>query len=487
MAKLVLLNTEKAGTEYALEPGKKYLLGRNEDCQIMLNNIAGISRHHASFEFDDDKKAWVVKDLGSQNGIYWNKDKITSRALEDRDSLWFSSARIRFEDVPANTNKSIYFEQKDEAPPEPPKKESKQPEPTKSEAPKQPVEPPKEAAPLPKLDDVSIDPEQIRKVREYATRIEAEFAKVIVGQRAVLELLMTALLASGHALMIGLPGLAKTLMVSTLSKVLDLRFKRIQFTPDLMPSDIIGSDVLELDEDTGRKSFRFIEGPIFTNMLLADEINRTPPKTQAALLEAMQERQVTASNQLFPLPEPFFVLATQNPLEQEGTYPLPEAQLDRFMFNIIVDYPAEDEEEQIVMQTTRRQTGVCEAILSGDQLLQLQDVVRDLPASPHVVKYATRLTRATRPTEDNAPDYIKEHVSCGAGPRAAQFLVLGAKARAVLHGSLNVSCEDVRALALPILRHRIYTNFTAESEGITPDDLIKRLLLSVAEPSAKDY
>ena len=334
---------------------------------------------------------------------------------------------------------------------------------------------------------VVIAPERVAAVGKHRQQIEAEFRQVIIGQQQVLNQLLIALFANGHCLMIGLPGLAKTLMVSTLAQILDLRFKRIQFTPDLMPSDIIGSDVLEVDEDSGKKTFRFIHGPIFTNMLLADEINRTPPKTQAALLEAMQERQVTASNQRFPLPRPFFVLATQNPLEQEGTYPLPEAQLDRFMFNIMVEYPAEAEEEQIVHETTRKKDVTLRKVLSGASLLELQDLTRELPVSAHVVKYATRLVRATRPKDPNAPKYIRDYVSCGAGPRAAQFLILGAKARAVLEGRLNVSCDDVRALAPPVLRHRLFTSFTADSEGIAPDDLIQRLLLNVPEPSAEDY
>ncbi|OGV63177.1 MAG: AAA family ATPase [Lentisphaerae bacterium RIFOXYB12_FULL_65_16] len=329
--------------------------------------------------------------------------------------------------------------------------------------------------------------QDIREMAKVYPAIEGEFGRVIIGQRAVLEQLLIAIGAGGHCLMVGLPGLAKTLMVSTLANVLRLKFKRIQFTPDLMPSDIIGTDVLEINEATGQKFFRFIKGPIFTNMLLADEINRTPPKTQAALLEAMQERQVTVSNHVFPLPPPFFVLATQNPLEQEGTYPLPEAQLDRFMFNILVDYPEEAEEEAIVEATTSRKDVPLKQILSAQDLLSLQGRVRDLPVSRHVVKYATRLVRMTRPKVDGSPQFIRDNVFCGAGPRAAQFLILGAKARAVIHGRVNVGCEDVRALAPPVLRHRIFTNFTADSEGITPDDLVKQLLVSVPEPAPKDY
>ncbi len=275
--------------------------------------------------------------------------------------------------------------------------------------------------------------------------------------------------------------------VRTIAEVLDLKFKRIQFTPDLMPTDITGTDVLETNRETGEKEFRFVPGPVFCNILLADEINRTPPKTQAALLEAMQEHRVTVGNRTYPIEEPFFVLATQNPIEQEGTYPLPEAQLDRFMFNIWVDYPAEVEEEQIVRATTVDTAVRPQKVLGREQVLRLQDVVRKVPVSDHVVKYAVRLVRATRPALEGAPDFVRQYVSVGAGPRACQYLVLAAKARAVLDGRIHVSCRDVRAAARPVLRHRIFTNFTADSEGVTPLKLIERLLEAVPKPSAKDY
>ncbi|MCX7819491.1 MAG: MoxR family ATPase [Kiritimatiellae bacterium] len=317
--------------------------------------------------------------------------------------------------------------------------------------------------------------------------IRAEVAKVIVGQQRVLEEILMAMIARGHALLVGLPGMAKTLMIRTIADVLDLKFKRIQFTPDLMPTDITGTDVLDTNRETGEKEFRFVPGPVFCNILLADEINRTPPKTQAALLEAMQEHRVTVGNRTYPLEEPFFVLATQNPIEQEGTYPLPEAQLDRFMFNIWVDYPAEEEEEQIVRTTTIASAVQPAKVLGRDEVLKLQEVVRKVPVSEHVVKFAVRLVRATRPTSDRAPDFIRQYVTVGAGPRACQYLVLAAKARAVLEGRIHVSCRDVRAAALPVLRHRIFTNFTADSEGITPMKLIERLLQTVQEPSEEDY
>jgi MoxR-like ATPase len=327
----------------------------------------------------------------------------------------------------------------------------------------------------------------IRQMRTASARIRDEVQKVIIGQNEVLDQIMMAMLSRGHCLMVGVPGLAKTLMVRTIASVLDLNFRRIQFTPDLMPSDITGTDILEEDERTGEKAFRFIQGPIFTNMLLADEINRTPPKTQAALLEAMQEYSVTASGNTYDLEQPFFVLATQNPLEQEGTYPLPEAQLDRFMFNIWVDYPTDGEEECIVKETTRLQKQEPKKVLGGREIIALQDIVRRVPVSDHVIKYATRLVRCTRPETPQSPQFIKDWVYCGAGPRACQYLILGGKARAVLDGRANVSCADVRSASLPVLRHRIFTNFNADSEGVDTVDIVARLLDAVLEPGEKDY
>jgi MoxR-like ATPase len=332
--------------------------------------------------------------------------------------------------------------------------------------------------------------EDIALVSEMQGRTESirhEVARAIVGQREVVDQILMVLLAGGHGLIVGLPGMAKTLMVRTIAAVLDMDFKRIQFTPDLMPTDITGTEVLETNRDTGEREFRFIAGPVFCNLLLADEINRTPPKTQAALLEAMQEYRVTAGNVTYPLDPPFFVLATQNPIEQEGTYPLPEAQLDRFMFNIWVDYPTEAEEETIVGATTCASRPEPQRVLSKQEVLLLQQVVRNIPVSPHVIKYTTRLVRATRPPDPRAPSFIKEYVSTGAGPRASQYLILAAKARAVLDGRIHVSCADIRRAAYPVLRHRIYTNFAADSEGLGSMDLIKRLLDTVPEPSEADY
>jgi MoxR-like ATPase len=323
--------------------------------------------------------------------------------------------------------------------------------------------------------------EQLKTARES---ILAELRKVIVGQDEVVEQILTVLFANGHCLLVGVPGLAKTLLVSTLARILDLRFNRVQFTPDLMPSDITGTEILEDDPATGRRAFKFIHGPIFANMLLADEINRTPPKTQAALLQAMQEYRVTAGGVTYPLELPFFVLATQNPIEFEGTYPLPEAQLDRFMYHISVGYPSDREEEQIVANTTSAYEAEPRTVLHEAQILELQRLVRRIPVSAHVVRYAVRLARASRPGPD-AQSFVRDWVSWGAGPRAAQYLVLGAKSRAALQGRPTPGEEDVRAVAPSVLRHRIIPNFNAEADGISTLDIIARLLESTPGADAK--
>jgi MoxR-like ATPase len=315
----------------------------------------------------------------------------------------------------------------------------------------------------------------IERLNDGYRRITKELNKAIVGQTEVIEQLLIAVFAKGHCLLVGVPGLAKTLMIRTLSDALNLSFSRIQFTPDLMPSDITGTEVLQEDKATGQRVFKFLTGPIFSNVILADEINRTPPKTQAALLEAMQEKQVTVGGNRHKLPDPFFVLATQNPIEQEGTYPLPEAQQDRFMFNVLVDYPSEDEEYKIVEMTTAPHSAKLERILSANDILEMQEIVRKVPVAPYVIRYAMKFARLTRKEKGEVPDFIKEYVTWGAGPRASQNLVLGAKARAVLHGRYYVSCEDIRAVAIPVLRHRIITNFNAEAEGIKPETIIQRL------------
>jgi len=320
--------------------------------------------------------------------------------------------------------------------------------------------------------------EQLARARELIYR---EVGKVIIGQRDVIELLLIALFSRGHCIFVGVPGLAKTLLVSTLARALKLGFQRIQFTPDLMPSDITGTDVLEEDKSTGKRFFKFVKGPIFCNLLLADEINRTSPKTQAALLQAMQEYRVTAAGTTYELEQPFLVFATQNPIEQEGTYPLPEAQLDRFMFHVDVNYPSGEEEVEIIRSTTSAYVPDLEAVLGPEQIINLQELVRRVPASDHVVRYAVNIVRRSRPDHPKAPDFVKEWVAWGAGPRAAQYLTLGAKARAVLRGRYAAGCEDVRAVMLPVLKHRVLTNFRAEAENVTSAEVIKRLAEEVRE------
>jgi MoxR-like ATPase len=316
----------------------------------------------------------------------------------------------------------------------------------------------------------------IERLGSARQKIIDQLSQVIVGQSEVIEELLISLFSRGHCLLEGVPGLAKTLMISTLSRALNLTFSRIQFTPDLMPADITGTDVIEENRSTGARNFRFLEGPLFSNVILADEINRTPPKTQAALLEAMQEQQVTVGRQRHPLADPFFVLATQNPIEQEGTYPLPEAQQDRFMFKVFVRYPSFDEEFEVARRTTALPVDAVEPVLTAEEIIELQRLVRQVPVSDHVIRYALSLVRQTRVHEPGVPDFVAEQLTWGAGPRAVQFLVLGAKARALLQGRSYVTCEDVRALAKPVLRHRLVLSFTAESEGVVPDDVIERIL-----------
>jgi MoxR-like ATPase len=336
-------------------------------------------------------------------------------------------------------------------------------------------EPSKADAPEPKAaskDDVK----SVEKLRDGYERIRKELGKIIVGQDEVVEQLLISIFARGHCILEGVPGLAKTLMVSTLARTLSLDFKRIQFTPDLMPSDITGTEVIQENRDTGEREFRFIRGPLFANVILADEINRTPPKTQAALLESMQERQVTAGGHVYPMAEPFFVLATQNPIEQEGTYPLPEAQLDRFMFKIVVGYPKRDEEYDITMRTTVESDADVARVLTGEEIRNLQSIVMRMPVAPHVVNYVLDLVRSTRVKEGEVPAFIKEWVTWGAGPRACQNLILAGKALAMLRGRFHVSVEDIQAVAKPVLRHRIITNFAAESEGVRTDDVIAKII-----------
>jgi MoxR-like ATPase len=426
---------------------QKYTIGRKPDRDLSFNDES-CSSEHAELRLEGGE--WKIVDLQSFNGTWLNKKKVTSAVLASGDSVRIGVSIFVF----GGTEKQA-----------------------------QQTAPEGQAPVVASTDELAL----VEKMRSHADRIRREVGKVIVGQADVLEQILMCILAGGHALLIGLPGMAKTLTVKTIAQVLNLKFKRVQFTPDLMPGDIIGTDVLETNTATGEKEFRFIRGPIFCNLLLADEINRTPPKTQAALLEAMQEKMVTAGNTSYSLAEPFFVLATQNPIEQEGTYPLPEAQLDRFMFNIWVDYPLPHEEEEILKATTGGARIEPQPVLTQEELLQLQAVVRKVPVSDHVIKYVTRLVGATRRQNADAPQVTKTYVSTGAGPRAGQYLILAAKAMAILDGRIHVSCADIRRAAPPVLRHRLLTNFAADSEGLTPLDIVKKLLEEVPEPGAEAY
>jgi len=328
--------------------------------------------------------------------------------------------------------------------------------------------------------------EILKEFSHHRLVMKQELQKVIIGQDEVIEQLFAAVFTGGHCLLEGVPGLAKTMMVSTLAKILDASFNRIQFTPDLMPSDITGTNVLE-EDDRGKRSFRFVEGPIFSNILLADEINRTPPKTQSALLQAMQERQITVGGATYDLPSPFFTIATQNPIEQEGTYPLPEAQLDRFMFNIKVGYPSLSEEEEILTATTRNEKPVVNKVLSARAIINLQKLVNRVAVSEQIVRYVAKLVRATRPTNEDSPDFIKELIDWGAGPRAGQFLIQGGKAIAAMDGRFSIAIDDVKRIAIPVLRHRLSANFQAQAEGMTTDDIVLRLLEEIPLPTAEKY
>ncbi len=444
MTKIIFTNGPQAGTQVEIL-ADNFIIGRNPDCDLVLDDGLASSQHTRLYRAAGQ---WMIEDLNSTNGTLLNAKPIQTMALHDGDNIQIGELQLQFKDSR-----------------------------------------PAAAAPSPAEDRFASEEDLalIKQMSAHTQAIREEVSKVIIGQQNVLNEVLMCMVAGGHALLIGLPGMAKTTMVSTLAKVLDMDFKRIQFTPDLMPADITGTDILETNQATQEKDFRFIRGPIFCHLLLADEINRTPPKTQAALLEAMQEKRVTVGNATYPLDEPFCVLATQNPIEQEGTYPLPEAQVDRFMFNIWVDYPQEHEEEKIIAATTANQQLQPEKVLTRAQVIQLQRVVRKIPVSEHVIKYAIRLVRATRPKDESAPDFIKEFVSIGAGPRAGQYLILAAKARALLEGRLHLSCQDIKQAAIPVLRHRIYTNFAASSEGLTAMDIVKKLLTKIEQPAEADY
>ncbi len=455
--------------------GQEIVIGRDPGCDLVLHPESPASRRHASIYLGEG--GWHIRDLGSSNGTSLNGASITDHLLAPGDQVALATLKFIYEeDLEEGMDEAV----------EPPT-----PEPARARAPVPVVARPARAPAVTSAPDASVADARIeavvRTMSEKTRLITEEIGKAIIGQKDIIGQLLTAIISNGHVLMIGMPGLAKTMLIRTVSEVLALDFRRVQFTPDLMPSDITGTDILESDEATGKKEYRFIRGPIFTNILLADEINRTPPKTQAALLEAMQEHRVTAAGQTMKLTPPFFVLATQNPLEQEGTYPLPEAQLDRFMFSIYVDYPPEEDEAMIAKVTTRQEKIDLRKVLTGEEILELQHAVRSLPISDHVVLYATRLVRATRPGDPGSPDFIKKWIHAGAGVRASQYLVVAAKARAVTAGRLVVTCDDVRASARPILRHRMFTNFTADSEGMDTDKIVQKLIEAVPEPGEKDY
>jgi MoxR-like ATPase len=435
---VVCLRGKAEGRSFPLQ-GDAVVLGSAADCGIRVEDEGVLPRHAA---LEKRREAWFLRALDHGRPIESDGRLVTELRLHQGLQFVLGSARFRFQ----SARTAI------------------------------------EALPVTGA-DLAGQPEAVARLQAAHEAILRETGRIIVGQNKVLNQILVALFARGHCLLIGVPGLAKTLMVRVLGGTLDLDSKRIQFTPDLMPADITGTDILEEDAASRNRRFRFSRGPLFANLLLADEINRTPPKTQAALLEAMQERRVTAAGLSYDLPEPFMVLATQNPIEQEGTYPLPEAQLDRFMFCVHVSYPGADEEKRIITETTRDIHWEVERVLDGEAILQLQHVVRQVPVSDHVATYATALVRATRPDTPGAPDFIQRWVRWGAGPRAGQYLLLAAKAHVLLQGRASVSCADVREYALPVMRHRLFCNFAATSEGVTTDQIIEKLLAAVPEPS----
>jgi len=514
---LEVIGGQHAGATYPLE-GDNITIGREQSNVVCLEDW-GVSRRHARVLASNG--AWIIEDLNSRNGVVVSGKLVTRQALTPGDEIVIGNARLRFlsevfvgsgsdekEESRSIGTQAAHRQQatqpadgqaialpkpartavaKMDAITAPGAASATKPPAGYASSPASPAiitgaPPPKKGPVLPE-DEVKA----VEILHEASLRIVTEMGKLIIGQREVIDQLLVSMFCRGHCLIVGVPGLAKTLMVRTLAQVLDLNSKRIQFTPDLMPSDITGTQILEEDPQTRARAFRFVRGPVFTNILLADEINRTPPKTQAALLEAMQEGRVTAGGATYLLDQPFFVLATQNPIEQEGTYPLPEAQLDRFMFMVKITYPARDEEMEIYRTTTSDVEHSLQAVLTAEDILRMQRLVRRVPVSDHVIAYMADLVRATRPDEPDVPDFIKEWLTWGAGPRAGQYLLLSAKARAILMGRMNVSCEDVRAAAHPVLRHRIFCNFNATSQGVDPDKVIAELLNKVPQPSEKDY
>ena len=453
-AKLTVTVNEQTKAYVLPEQGVK--IGRDPgQCQLALQD-PNVSSLHAFIACR--KGQWVLQDMNSTNGTFVNGSNISTVGLKSGDRIKFCTtvqAKIEIEEPKKEV--AVHKEEPKAPAPEDDKKDNKNDN----------TPPPEMSA-----DDVAL----IKLLNEKFQLAKENLSQVVIGQMDVIELVLTAIFARGHVLLMGVPGLAKTLLISTLSKVLDLEFKRVQFTPDLMPSDITGTDVLEEDKESGGRKFRFVEGPVFTNMLLADEINRTPPKTQAALLEAMQEHHITVGSHTYNLPEPFFVMATQNPIEQEGTYPLPEAQMDRFLFNIIVKYPGAEDEETIIRNVTSNHKVKLEKVLDGETVRKRQDVVKRVPVACHVIKYATTLARMSRPKEPGVPEFVKELVGWGAGPRAGISLITAAKAWAILHGRHHCTMKDVAAIAMPVLRHRVITTFAAEAAGVTSDDLVNMML-----------
>lgn len=438
MAEIKFLSGPLEGKRIELS-NRNVTLGRSPETDIPLDDISA-SGNHAALRLESDR--WQICDLGSSNGLQVNDKKVDSCWLASGDVISIGASRfVLLADV---------FQEDVSA-----------------------------------IEASSEDLALVHKMKDHTEQIRLEVGKVIVGQREVLDQMLMCMIAGGHALVVGLPGMAKSLLVQTISQVIDLKYQRVQLTPDLMPTDIIGTDVLVSDQATDDKEIRFIPGPVFCNLLLADEINRTPPKTQAALLDAMQEKIVTAGTQCYALEEPFFVLATQNPVEQEGSYPLSEAQLARFMFNIMVDYPSPHEEEEILRVTTAGKRPDPKPVLSRNDIIQLQEIVRRVPVSEHIIKYVTRLVGATRPVSDDVPEVTREFVSTGAGPRAGQYIILAAKAAAVLDGRIQISYSDIRCAAPPVLRHRILTNSAAASAGMTSLDIVHKLLEEVAEQGAE--
>jgi MoxR-like ATPase len=446
----------------------RMMIGRLEDNDIWIPDES-ISRHHALLTREGDLFRLVDQD--SQNGIVADGRRVTALTLEDGTRFLLGQIEFTFlkEDYVPESLVSV-------GPGDVPVARATAEPPPSLAVDLVEVQPAGAAEPIQNQE------EAIARLKLAKEKILEEIGKVIIGQRIVLDQILIALFARGHCLLIGVPGLAKTLMVKVLGGSVNLESRRIQFTPDLMPSDITGTDILEEDSTTGKRSFRFHRGPLFTNLLLADEINRTPPKTQAALLEAMQEHRVTISGATYDLPDPFMVLATQNPIEQEGTYPLPEAQLDRFMFCVHIDYPSAQEEQRVLLDTTRDVPTEAHPVLNAAEILQFQRLVRQVPVSQHVASYALALIRATRPNTEGVLDFVKRWIRWGAGTRAGQYLLLSAKAHVLLQGRFSVSCADIRQYALPVLRHRIFCNFAAASEGVSTDQIVGKILEAVKEP-----